>query len=197
MNSRREFLRGTAWMGIAAMAAGCSSNPLKFFGTSGAPMQGFALRPMKRVRVACVGVGSRGTGAVHRIAMIPGTQVVAIADLFQDRIDAQLTWLGDLLKVKIRTVVFAHSPLYWETGDPYDDWFRVLNHREVRSLLEASGCVEAVFQGHHHTFHADRHNGIPYLNIPSPEQTPAYSDDCFPVVRILEDGLTLNGLSYR
>ena len=42
--SRREFLKGTAWMGVAAMAAGCSSNPFKFFGPSGAPMQGFALK---------------------------------------------------------------------------------------------------------------------------------------------------------
>ena len=57
--NRREFLKGTAWMGVAAMAAGCSSNPFKFFGPSGAPMQGFALKPMKKVRVACVGVGSR------------------------------------------------------------------------------------------------------------------------------------------
>ena len=92
---RREFLKGTAWMGVAAMAAGCSSNPFKFFGPCGAPMQGFALKPMKQVRVACVGVGSRGSGAVHRIAMIPGTRVVAIADLYQDRIDKQLKWLKD------------------------------------------------------------------------------------------------------
>ena len=95
---RREFLKGTAWMGVAAMAAGCSSNPFKFFGPSGAPMQGFALKPMKQVRVACVGVGSRGSGAVHRIAMIPGTRVVAIADLYQDRIDRQLKWLKDSRK---------------------------------------------------------------------------------------------------
>ncbi len=94
MDNRREFLKGTAWMGVAAMAAGCSSNPLKLFGTSGAPMQGFALKPMREVRVACVGVGARGAGAVHRIAMIPGTRVVAIADLFQNRIDAQLKWLA-------------------------------------------------------------------------------------------------------
>ena len=93
--NRRDFLKGTAWMGLAAMAAGCSSNPLRFFGPSGAPMQGFTLRPKKKVRVACVGVGSRGAGAVHRIAMIPGTRVVAIADLFQDRIDKQLKWLKD------------------------------------------------------------------------------------------------------
>ena len=41
--SRREFLRGTAWMGAAAMVAGCAGNPMKLFGTCGAPMQGFAL----------------------------------------------------------------------------------------------------------------------------------------------------------
>ncbi len=92
---RREFLRGTAWMGAAALAAGCAGNPLRMFGTCGAPMQGFALPPMKKVRVACVGVGSRGSSAVHRIAMIPGTEVVAIADLFQDRVDRQVKWLKE------------------------------------------------------------------------------------------------------
>ncbi len=93
--SRREFLRGTAWMGAAALAAGCTGNPLRMFGTCGAPMQGFALPPMKKVRVACVGVGARGSSAVHRIAMIPGTEVVAIADLFQDRVDRQVKWLKE------------------------------------------------------------------------------------------------------
>ena len=94
-HSRREFLKGSAWMGVAAVAAGCTSNPLKFFGTTGAPMQGFALKPMEKVRVACVGVGARGAGALHRISMIPGTEVTAVADLFQDRIDKQLKWLKD------------------------------------------------------------------------------------------------------
>ena len=93
--SRREFFKGTGWMGVAALAAGCTSNPLKLFGTCGAPMQGFSLKPMKRVRVACVGVGGRGTGALHRISMIPGTQVVAIADLYQERIDKQKKWLAE------------------------------------------------------------------------------------------------------
>ena len=54
-SDRREFLKGTAWMGAVAMAAGCANNPLKIFGTAGAPMQGCALKPMKKVRVACVG----------------------------------------------------------------------------------------------------------------------------------------------
>ena len=97
---RREFLRGTAWMGVAALAAGCAGNPFRMFGTCGAPMQGRALKPMKKVRVACVGVGARGSSAVHRIAMIPGTEIVAIADLFQDRVDRQLKWLAEKGKPK-------------------------------------------------------------------------------------------------
>ena len=92
---RREFLRGTAWMGAAALMAGCAGRSLKMFGPCGAPMQGRALKPMKKVRVACVGVGARGSGAVHRISMIPGTEVVAIADLFQDRVDRQVKWLKE------------------------------------------------------------------------------------------------------
>ena len=60
---RREFLKGAAWMGAAAMVAGCSSNPLKFFGTRGAPMQGFALKPMEKVRVACAIPSARAATA--------------------------------------------------------------------------------------------------------------------------------------
>ena len=90
---RRDFLKGSAWMGAAAMAAGCMSDPLKFCdGVCGAPMQGATLKPMKEVRVAVIGLGSRGSGAANRISMIPGTRVTCLCDLFQDRIDARLEW---------------------------------------------------------------------------------------------------------
>ena len=68
--NRRDFLNGPACMGAAAMAAGCA-NSLKFCGNGGM-MNGFAAAPLKKVRVGVVGLGSRGAGAVHRIAMIPG-----------------------------------------------------------------------------------------------------------------------------
>ena len=106
---RRGFLKGTAWMTAAAAAAGCMNAPLRIGGTRGAPMQGFALKPMKKVRVACVGVGSRGVGAVHRIAMIPGTEVVAVCDLYQDRVDGQLKWLKDNGKPAARGLVGPDS----------------------------------------------------------------------------------------
>ena len=77
-NTRRDFLKGTAWMGAAALAAGCVSDGLKL--TSGGTMQGFATKPMKRVRVAMIGIGSRGFAAVKRIVGIPGLEITAIAD---------------------------------------------------------------------------------------------------------------------
>ena len=40
--TRRDFLRGSAGMGMAAFAAGCVSRGGWFGGTQGAPMHGFA-----------------------------------------------------------------------------------------------------------------------------------------------------------
>ena len=91
--SRRDFLKGTAWMGAAAFAAGCHMNRLGF--GAGGQMQNFALRPMKRVRVGFVGIGQRGTAAVHRVSMIPGVDIVALCDRVEARVSENLAWLGE------------------------------------------------------------------------------------------------------
>ena len=91
--NRREFLKGTAWMGAAAFAAGCQLNRFGF--GQGGQMQNFALKPMKRVRVAFVGVGNRGTAAVHRVSMIPGLEIVALCDRDPARVEENLKWLAD------------------------------------------------------------------------------------------------------
>ena len=77
-NSRRDFLKGAAWLGATAIAAGCVNSGLKL--TSGGRMQGFAAKPMRRVRVAMVGLGSRGYWALTRLVEIPGLEIVALAD---------------------------------------------------------------------------------------------------------------------
>ena len=95
---RREFLTGAAWMGAAAMAAGCMSEESAVCGLgggAGAPMHGFRVPPMKRIRVGFIGVGGRGTAAVHRIAQIPGCEVAAISDINPDRLDAAQQWLKE------------------------------------------------------------------------------------------------------
>jgi hypothetical protein len=38
--------------------------------------------------------------------------------------------------------------------------------------------------------------GIRFLNIPSPERSPAYDDADFPVVEVTADGFTVNGAGF-
>ena len=93
--NRREFLKGTAWMGAAAFAAGCQLNRLGF--GEGGQMQNYVYRKLmgKRVRVGFIGIGQRGTAAVHRVSMIPGVDVVALCDAKQERVDENLAWLRE------------------------------------------------------------------------------------------------------
>jgi len=96
--NRRDFLKGTAWMGVAAIAAGCLSERSAMRGIgdgAGAPMHGFTVPPLKKVRVGVIGVGSRGTAAVHRIAQIPGCEITAISDINPQRLDEAQAWLKE------------------------------------------------------------------------------------------------------
>ena len=86
--NRREFLKGTAWMGAMAAASGCQLNRLGF--GEGGQMQNFRFRPLKRVRVGFVGIGGRGTAAVNRVANIPGVEIVALCDKKPERVKANL-----------------------------------------------------------------------------------------------------------
>ena len=93
MQSRREFLRGTAWMGAAAFAAGCTS-PGFGLGEGGA-MHGFRMKPMKRVRIGIVGLGSRGSWAMRRMSNVPGIDIVAICDKKNHKVDECAKWMKE------------------------------------------------------------------------------------------------------
>ena len=93
--NRREFLMNTAWMGAAAMAAGCINKANAVSTGVGAPMHGFRVAPMKVVRVGFIGIGSRGSAAVHRIAQIPGCVVTGLADINPKQLDANKAWLKE------------------------------------------------------------------------------------------------------
>lgn len=88
---RREFLKGTAWMGALAAVSGCAGVRIGCGGT----MAGFALRPMGRIRIGVLGCGHRGTSAVHRLAMIPGCEVTAICDRKRERLDENVAWFRE------------------------------------------------------------------------------------------------------
>ena len=77
MLNRRNFLTGTAWMGVLAASAQVESVLPK----KGGIMQGYAAPALKKVRVGCVGLGARGSGGVHRLAQIPGVEVCALCEV--------------------------------------------------------------------------------------------------------------------
>ncbi|MBE6381812.1 MAG: twin-arginine translocation signal domain-containing protein [Lentisphaerae bacterium] len=89
--NRRDFLKGTAWMGATAALAGCVSSAARLVDRGG--MTAFAAPALKKVRVGVAGLGMRGSGAVHRLASIPGVEVSALCDLYQQRVTAQQNWL--------------------------------------------------------------------------------------------------------
>lgn len=100
-SNRRDFLKGTAWMGAVAALAGCASSGVKLGGTG--TMSGFTVPALKTVRVGVVGLGMRGPGAIHRLAAIPGVEVVALCDLYQERVDAQQRFLAESGKPAARS----------------------------------------------------------------------------------------------
>ena len=96
--NRRDFLKGTAWMGAAALMAGCDSKAMKL--SVGGSMQGYSAPALSKVRVGFAGLGMRGPGAVFRLASIPGVEVAALCDLYQERVDAQQAVLASKGKPK-------------------------------------------------------------------------------------------------
>lgn len=70
----------------------------------------------------------------------------------------QRAWLeADLAATDLPTLVFCHYRLDAAGGD-----YAVNNAAAVRSILETSGKVKAVFTGHQHINGLQRVNGIPY-----------------------------------
>ncbi len=102
--NRRDFLKGTAWMGAAAMLSGCVGGRCGLGGAGGA-MATFAAPRLRKVRVGFVGIGARGSSAVHRVAMIPGVEVAALCDVRQEAVDQKVEWLAQSKRPKAKTFV--------------------------------------------------------------------------------------------
>jgi alkaline phosphatase len=110
---------------------------------------------------------------------------------------AELEWLRkDLHAATGPALVFVHQCL--DVEPPYG----IKNAAEVRQLLEASGRVRAVFQGHHHAGGYRQISGIHYCTLRAMVEGPVQDGSAFAVVDALPDGeLCVNGFgkqtSYR
>ena len=92
--NRRAFLERTVCLGAAAAVAGCATRGL---GGSGS-LANFAVAPMERIRVGFIGLGERGTWAVHRICHFPIIEAAALCDLRTEQAEKSRTWLKDRRK---------------------------------------------------------------------------------------------------
>ncbi len=106
---RREFLKGTAWMGAAAVAAGCATEGLGLGGCGSMAL--YADKPFRKLRVGIVGLG-RGQAGVRGFNVIPGCEITAICDLNAVRIDCTLKAIETAKRPK--PTVYTGGPEEWK-----------------------------------------------------------------------------------
>ncbi len=116
---------------------------------------------------------------------------------------AQLAWLRqDLAKTTLPVVVLMHhSASEQDLSD--SSWFHRAPHlalvrerRELRAVLEESGKVRAVFNGHVHRNHLDVIRGIPYVTIQSlvenlDDDAPGRPAAAYAVARLDDERITV------
>ncbi|MCF7954625.1 MAG: metallophosphoesterase [Phycisphaerae bacterium] len=102
--------------------------------------------------------------------------------------DAELDWLkDDLAAAKGTVIIFLHQCLDGE-GEYYFN-----NGVNVRKILEESGKVAAVFQGHHHAGGYNLINGIHYYTFPAMCEGPFPENNAYTIVDVLEDRIIVTG----
>ncbi len=96
---------------------------------------------------------------------------------------AELEWLkADLQATKKPTVVFAHQRLDVATAHG------VKNAPAVRQVLEASGKVQAVFQGHSHKNDHKEVAGIHYCTLVAMVEGSGAASNGYSTLDVLDDG---------
>lgn len=96
---------------------------------------------------------------------------------------AELEWLrADLATATGGVVVFAHQRL------DTDDVHAVRNAAEVRAILEASGKVRAVFQGHSHKNALSDLGGIHYVTLRAMVEGSGATENGYSLLSLHPDG---------
>lgn len=97
--------------------------------------------------------------------------------------ESERDWLrDDLAATELPTIIFAHQRL----DDPGPHGVR--NAEQVREILEASGKVRAVFQGHSHQNDLREIGGIPYCTLVAMVEGSGLDQNGYAVVELLDDG---------
>ncbi len=147
--NRKNFLKiaGLAAAGVVVKSSRSAGSKLHTGSyTQHFNMHGYGAPPLEKVRVGFVGVGSRGSGTVIRLASIKGVEVKALCDLQADRVNKTIKFLKDEFK--------GHDPAGY-SEDP-DGWKRVCERDDIDLIyiaapwrLHAPVAVYAMEHGKH------------------------------------------------
>ena len=77
-------------------------------------MGDFASPKLKNIKAAFIGVGYRGKGHLKSFASLPGTEVVAISDLYQDNVDLSVKILKELNQPTDKIKTYWGSENKWK-----------------------------------------------------------------------------------
>lgn len=83
--NRRDFLKKATLLSSAAITLPAINNGA-FANAPSFNMWGYAAPKIDTVRIAVIGLGMRGPGAVDRLSYIEGTEIVALCDRHADRV---------------------------------------------------------------------------------------------------------------
>jgi len=98
--SRREFLK------IAASGLAVSSSTAHAIEPAQQPSA--AVSPLDRIRIGLIGAGGQGMGDTRTALNVPGVELVAVADVYQGRLDrAKEIWGGGLFTTRDYREVLA------------------------------------------------------------------------------------------
>ncbi|MDR1291662.1 MAG: metallophosphoesterase, partial [Planctomycetaceae bacterium] len=99
--------------------------------------------------------------------------------------DAELDWLkADLTATKLPTIIFLHQRLDVENQKP----IAVKNADRVRKLLEESGKVKLVLQGHEHSGDYKEIAGISYCTLSAVIEGSGAKNNSFSLLELSENG---------
>jgi len=97
-NNRRNFIKKITLSTAALATASMLSRNAKAVSSRSIAAQymgGFAAPKLETIRAAFIGVGYRGGDHLKFFASLPGTEVVAISDLYEDNIKEKMGWVKE------------------------------------------------------------------------------------------------------
>ena len=141
-NSRRDFLKKASLLSSVAITLPALQNEV--FAASNFNMSGFAAPKIDKVKVAIIGLGQRGPGAVDRISYIEGAEIVALCDRHPERV------------TKAQTILTKKGLKEAKSYSGEDGWKTMIKNEELDLVyictpweLHAPMCIEAMRAGAH------------------------------------------------